>query len=487
MIRPVLPLLLSFTCGLLLSPQVSYAAPSAKSSSKSSEKSSAKSTPKKEDKAPGIKHEKYPTFISLLDKQVKDNSADYYDAVRCVLDATDGEEAAVGEWMKAAAKQGNAAATRWMLGQKLADIPQEQLLSNDIKNAYQDLKKLAAKGFVPAILDVSACLRMGIGVQKDEAAAIRNMMEGCKGGNFLARYQWLLLTKRLSAFEDKDKPEVNAEVERGNHYVIYRLATLAPDGASRFEWLKKAAEKDSGDAYFALSSLTSANHPQESYALLKNAVRLHHPEALFVLASTLISETTSNPFVQEAGIQPDPKEGRQLLKTAAMLGNIQASLTLANAYYDGSAGLPQNYEKSFFHFSNPQIASSAASAASRGIMMLRGLGTKQDTAKGLDLIKRASNAGYSHATMLLAYAYYKGLGVKASGSEAAALLSEAAATGSPEAYVYLAFITAKGGPGITADVAQAKHYVRLAAMDIGDQAQQLFDSLTVKGEWDPHP
>lgn len=485
-------LLLSLLAYGLLGVESASAAPRRASDSKSksaqtSKNNASDTAAKAAQESPILKHEKFPGLMELLNKQVEENSANYGPSVEYILETTGGDEKAVKEWMNAAAQRGNAAAERWMLGQILSDIAPERLLAPEIKEAYRKLEKLSQKGFVPAILDVSACQRMGIGTIKDEAASLRSMMEACKSGDFLARYQWLLATKRLTSFADKDKPEIASEITRGNHYVIYRLSAMAPNSTTQLDWIKKAAEKGSGEAYFALASLTSASHPKESLMLLRDALRLYYPDALYVMASALMEENPSNPFVRESGLTPNPEKGRLMLKTAAMLGNVQACLSLANGYYDGAFGLPKDPAMAYFHFSNPQIASGAASAAARGLMLLQGTGVPQDTAKGLDLLKRADAAGYPYARILMAYAHYKGIGVPEDAKLASDLLSEAAALGSPVAYVYLAYITAKGGKGLPADVAQGKRYIQLAAIDMGDKAQQLYDSLVVKGDWEAHP
>lgn len=444
----------------------------------------AKPTPAKKTGDPAIlNHAGYPAFSAILNKQVQDNSPDYYDAIMCVLDATDGDETAVQKWMEAAALGGNVAAARWVIGQKLADIPPDKVMDPDIKAAYQELCKLSDKGFVPAILDVSACLRMGLGVAKDENAAARRMMEACKGGDFLARFQWLLTTKRLATYEDKDKPEIASEVERGNHYVMYRLSGLAPNAAAQLDWMTKAAQKGNREACFAISSLSSASHPKESYAYLSEAVKLHHPEALYVMGSALVEENPTNPYVKEAGITPDPAKGLRLLKAAALLGSPQAAMVLGKAYCDGALGLPKDEAKAYFHYSNPQVAANVMCSTARALMLLTGQGTKQDTQLGWDKLKRSAATGYPGALVAQAYAYYKGLGVKEDARAAADILSEAAATGYPVAYVYLAFLTAKGGPGLPADIPQAKRFVRLASMDLGDKAQQIYDDITLRGEW----
>lgn len=459
-----------------------------KTDSSSSSKSDANPALPKTPSDPAVTgHEKFPVFLEALNKVVSNNTTDYYDAVAEVLNATGDDETAVTKWMQEAARGGNAAAIRWLIGQMLTDIPLQKTQDQKYKDAYAALVRLGEKGFIPARMDAAACLRMGIGVQRDENGAVRQLMEASKSGDFLARYQWLLVTKRLASFEDRNRPEVASEIERGNHHVIFELSKLATDSATQVEWIKRAAEKGSGAAYFALSSLTSANNPKNSYVFLNEAVRLHFPDSLFVLASALVEENNANPFVREAGIQPDRARGIHLLKIGATLGSVQAGMALANAYYDGALGLPKDPAKAFFHFSNPQISATAMCSTARALLMLRGIGTPQDTAQGLEILQRAVQIGYPPALINLAYANFKGLGVKEDAHAAANLLKDAAAVGSPVAYVYLAYITAKGGAGLPADLPQAKRFIRLAEMDMGDRAQQLYDALMQQGDWDPHP
>lgn len=449
-----------------------------------------KPTPKPapaEPKAPtGIAaHEQFPAFMQSLEKMVKENSTDYYEAVTCALAAAGWDETALNDWMHAAAQQGNAAALRWEISQKLSNVKQDALLTQPIKENYNKLVSLADKGYVPAMLDVSACLRMGIGVNKDEDAAQRKLMDACKGGDMKARFQWLLGTKRLTTWDDKNKPEVASEVERGNFYVINHLSSLAPDAATQVEWMKDAAGKGSGDAYLTLSSLASANHPKESMTLLRLAVHLHHPEAIYVLGTLVADSGSPTTFQQLAGITPDAVKSAQLMKTAAMLGSLRAAMALGSSYYDGANGLPQDYNKAYFHFSNPLVASTSAAATARALLQLQGLGTTQDAKAATALLEETARQ-YAPAAIALAWAHFKGIGVPANAKTAAELLKEAAANGSPVAYVYLAYIYSQGGEGVSADESQAKRYVRLASLDMGNKAQQIYDTLIAQG-WTPHP
>lgn len=430
-------------------------------------------------------HAQFPAFMQALDKMVAENSTDYYEPVSCVMAATEGDETAFADWMQAAAQKGNAAAIRWELNQTLASIRPEKLLSPEVKNAYRKLVKLADTKYVPAMLDVSACLRMGIGTTKDEEASQKMLMEACKGGDMKARFQWLLNTKRLSSWADKDKPEVASEISRGNHYVINHLASLAPDAKDQVEWMKDAAAKGNGDAYLLLSNLASKNHPKESMELLRMAARQHHPEAFFMMGTVLSDNGAATPFQQQAGITPSVKESVLFLKMAALLGNMNAVLALGISYYDGANGLPQDYKKAWFYYSMPAIAEAPIAMNARGIMLMLGQGVEKDTAKGTELLAQAAKE-FPGALISQAWMLYKGEGVQADAKEAANLLKEAAALGAPVAYVYLAYITAKGGEKLPADVSQAKRYVRLAEIDMGENAQRLYDALIVN-EWMVHP
>ena len=445
----------------------------------------APSTPSTDSPSVATAHPKYNEFCTALQKQVKENSADFGAAILCVMEATDGDERAVDTWMQAAAKQGNVAAEHWLANMALSEIPVDKALSPEVRASYQRLAKLAEKGFVPSMLDASMCLRQGIGVQKDEAAANKMIMEACKSGNFMARTHWLVSTGRMEFFSSRTKAEVDSEVKRGNYFVMFRLSNLASDPAQKVEWLKKAAEAGSPDAYYALSAINSSKLPKESRVLLEEAVRLHNPDAYFAMASGLLDVKGENASVREAGIQPDPKRGIILLKTAAALGHLRSCLSLGHGYLKGLFGLPKDPQKAYFYFNHPKLRNTVALATARAYMLLHGMGVPQDNAAGIKLLENAANVGHAPASIMLAAEYFSGNHVKADARKASQLLTDAAAAGASQAYVYLAYITAKGGAGLPADASMARSYLRLASLDMGDKAKQLYDQLIIKDTWEP--
>lgn len=430
--------------------------------------------------------EAYDRFIAALNEQVKANRLDYCPALEIVLQATQ-DEFAAEEWMKRASDGGNAAAQCYVAGRTLTNVPADRLRAEETVAAYQLVRKAADSGFVPAAVDVSICLKHGIGTDKNEAESNRMLMQACRSGNFDSRFKWLQLSGRLEKFDDKDRPEVKSEIDRGNHHILYYLSAFAPDSATQVEWLRKAAEKGNGEALFALSSISSRVKPKDSYTLLKEAVKQHSPAAMFVLGTAMTDPDPTNVFTTEAGITKDEKAGLHLVRLASMVGNSQADMALGHAYYDGTFGHTRSAERAFRHYENAAKARNVAGAAAAGYLLLKGEGTKQDIHKGTNLLNLAANAGYGHAAILLAHAKFAGLGCTPDAAKAEEYLNDAAIMKMPVAYVYLAYITAKGCGDRKPDEKLAENYVRMASLDMGDKAKEIYDKLMAEGKWEPHP
>lgn len=466
-------------------------------------KKNAKSTPKKTNTKPASKAEvtkpaetnpatsqtgdaSFDEFMKRLDEQVKANTFDSCPAMEYVLSVTGDDDLAAVAWMKRAADAGNAAARHYIANRTLAFIPLDQMDSPKVKDAMALLKKSADQGFVPALLDLAVCRKAGRIAEKDENAANALLLEACKNGNMEARFKWLLLTDRLTRFSDLERPEVKSEVERGNHYITYYMSAQAPDSPVQFEMLKDAASKGNSDALFTLSSLLHESDTPRSFELLQESAKLHNDRAIFVLGSFLLEPDSGK--LRELNLTKDTGNGIHLVKLASMLGNVQADIALGNTYYGGLYGTEKNMKAAYEHFRQAyEVHGNVAAAASMGLMLLRGQGVEQDTARGLDLLMQASRAGYAYASVLLAYAAYEGLGCEADAGKAIDYLQDAAGLRLPVAYVFMAYVTAKGGHKLAASEKDARSYLDMAALDMGDQAQKLYDELMQAGKWEPHP
>ncbi len=441
---------------------------------------------------PGEGHEpeKYPEefalFCTKLEEQVKLNVYDYCPAIQVLLEATN-DEFALQEWMQAAADKGNAAAMHFLADAELASVPADELQSERVKKAYAYVKQAAELGYDPAKCSLTDCLHNGIGTRKDEAQAKKVLMEACRGTGFLPRLRWLLTTERMKQFSDRERPEVKAEIERGNHYVTYFVSRLAIEAPTQLEWLKKAAEQGNSDAFHDLAVVSFKNKPKEGYELLKAAASLHNREALYLLGTSLLPSSANDPLVKALGLRPDTGAAQRLLKTAAAMSSPRAVYMLGRSYYEGLHGLPQDKALAYRHFSRALALRSPDSGAAMGLMLLRGEGVEKDEKRGLRMITLSANSGYPYAICLMAYAHYNGYGTEADAAKAAEFLQEAAAFGMPEAYVYLAFITSKGGAGKEPNPRLAESYMRMASVDLGEKAKSLYAELEAKGCWEPIP
>lgn len=441
------------------------------------------------DTSPTAHPEEYARFKELLKQQAEKNIYDFCPALSVMLNATR-DEFAVDAWMEKAADEGYAAAQQYVADRLLSNLPADKLQESGPKKAYALVRKAADAGYDPAKINVYMCMRVGIGVKKDEKGAESYLMEACKSGSPLPRFKWLQLTGRLTDFSDRERPEVKAELDRNNHHVIYFLARLAPDDKTALEWFRKAATAGNPEALYTLSALLSSRNPKQSYELLKTAIELHHAEAMFTLASMLLEQPNNDPIMLATGVRHDDKTGRTIMKTAALNGSHTACYWLGKANYEGKCGFSQNREKAFKHFRNGSILGHPACSLAQGLMLLRGLGVEKDERQGLYYINSAANAGIPQAIAALAYAQYYGYGVSADAAKAAELLQEAAALNYPEAYVFLAYLTEQGGANMKADPKMAARYLRMAEVGLTEEQKtacsKMYDSLKQEG-WNPHP
>ena len=441
--------------------------------------------PRAADTAPAAHPEAYARFIGHLDQQLKDNTYDFCLPLREVLEATNDEFAAMS-WMEKAAAEGNPVACQFVGDRRLTRVAKDKVLAPETREAYALVRKAADAGYDAARINVCMCMKMGIGTEKDEEGAEKYMFEACRSGHMIPRYKWLQMNGRLRNWEDRERPEVTAEINRGNHHVIYYLSGMAPTATEQVNMLRQAAEKGNPEALYALSALSSKKAPKESYALLKEAVRLHSADALFAMGSAMTDGAPDNPVLKEAGVKHDDVAGRALIKLSSMMGNATASFWLGSVSFHGRCGMPVDKERAFQHFDNGALGGNPTCGTAAGIMLLRGLGIPQDTRKGLYYLNVAANSGVPHAVVLLAYAQHEGLGLPADTKAACKLLQEAAALGQKQAYVYLAYLTAKGGPKQPADTKKAERYVRMASLDMKEEARILYDKLMAEG-WNPEP
>ena len=435
------------------------------------------------DISPAAHPKEYAAFKERLQQEAKDCNYDFMPAMKAILNATN-DEFAIDTWMQQAAKEGIAPAMQYIGDKMLSYVTEDEIKGQKGKDAFALLKKAADAGYAPAMLNVAMARMNALGTYKDEAQARKDMLAACKDGKFMPRFKWLQLTGRLNGFDSKDKPEVKAEIDRGNHHVVYFLAIQAESLKERAEWMQKAAQLGNPEAVYALSAAFSSSMPEKSYQLLLDAVKMHSPSAVLLLGN-LLSDPKQPDAAKGLGIPHNDQVGRHLIRLAAMSGNVEARYELGMCYYSGKFGFQKDASRAYRSFEKGTQGGDPLCATAQAIMLLKGIGVQKDEKAALPFILEAANRGIPGAIVLVAYVQYKGLGdVPADAYKAKQTLQDAVANNIPEALVYLAYITAKGGANLTADEKESAMYLRMAQQDMKDEAQKLYDDL-MKNGWDP--
>lgn len=426
----------------------------------------------------------YKNFIAQLDSIQKSNSQDMYDALVVAFLAT-GDELSGEAWMEQAAKDKHPVAQHFMSDLTMNSSVVYPYDADRTKKSYEMMVESAKSGYIPALVNESICLFAGQGVERDKASALSKLTEACKSGDNYARLMWLQMAERLSKAEDLERPEVKAEIERKNDLVILYASSLVDNTEDQLKYIRQAAELKNKDAIYGLAQITTKTKPEDSYVLMQEAVRLHHANSIAIIGTLMSQVAEKGSLADIVGLKHNPTEGLAMIKIASMLDSALANLQLGEFYHAGSKDIdiPKNPERAFAHFRKAAYLNNPASALTLSWMLMEGIGCKADPELGVEICKRMLNSNLPQAKMLLAYAYFKGLGVEEDGLMAADLLQDAAAQKMPQAYIFLAFITQKGGKGLTANKSRAESYVRMAALDMQDNAQKFYDKMLADGEW----
>ena len=455
-----------FTAGLLCTP-ATHAAP-------------VKKVPATQQAFPAAHEAQYQQFKQQLQGLTQKHSFDLSQALFIILKATN-DEFSIEQWMQRAADEGEPAAMLFMAQKHLIMLPKEKYRAPEVRTAVTKIKKASDAKYVPAMVEYSRCLKEGIGAFKNEAAAEKLLIQACSGGSFEARFAWLLQTERMNTYEDMQRPEIQAEIKRGNHYVLQHMSILAKENKAILQLLNQAALKGNGRAYYELSELTKQVDISKSYQQLTYAVRFRNPDAMYRMAMYMIAPPPS----LEINVGPvlNPQAGVIMLKMASIMGQIDSRAELSRIYYEGKHGQSKDYTKAYRHATIGAMLSGApALLAAQGQMLLNGIGTQQDLETGIKLIKTASRQ-YTHAKSLLGYAYFKGLGVTKNINTATMHFEDAVAHKDPVALIYLALMFDAEN-----QASKSQYYLEHAESKLPGKAKIIFKNLkATPGGWQVPP
>jgi TPR repeat protein len=184
------------------------------------------------------------------------------------------------------------------------------------------------------------------------------------------------------------------------------VALRDKNDAKAFTWFQKAADAGYAPGQYMLAQYykygrgTVANPAVSTDWNLKAALQ-GLSEAQYARGYALV--------YGEGDLRPDPAQAVTWLQKAADQGNIDARVSLADAYYNGR-GVKQDFKKSFALYS--QAAQNHSYAAYMlGIQCMDGSGVDKDVAAGFSWLLRSAGLNFDEAQLGVARSYAAGIGV----------------------------------------------------------------------------
>lgn len=423
--------------------------------------------------------------MKALDAVKASQSEHLGQVITAVLDASGGDERAFIEHMKKSADAGHPVALTWLARQALLQF---QAQGGDPVTAPEAIRlrtvmeQAAAKGYVPAIVEMAHYCGSGIGAAPDEKKGMEYLMQACKANSARARAAYLLLTGRLEK-EGEKGAAVKAELNRKNFYVEEFLAafTAQTDPAKSQEWLARAALHGSPSAACSLALLyIQQGKDALGYDFLKTAVDRDHPEAMAQLAAMTLPGADLNPGLK-AIISPDAEKAIQLFRRAVLLGYTPALIPLAGEYHKQPEKYPA--ERVFELYRQAADSGDPRGGVAYAYCLVAGRGCTPDATRGVRILNQLVDAGVPFANLALADLYFNGTGVQADMLKAISYLNTAASMGVPQSYTLMAVISQLGNSAKAPDSSRARTYLRMAE-ERGELApQQAFDTMVKAGSW----
>ncbi len=252
------------------------------------------------------------------------------------------------------------------------------------------------------------------------------------------------------------------------------------DADKYLEYLKLAASQNSSEALFILAHSLP---PKESMIVLRRAIELHNPRGMHMMGTIFIDPSIGGKQAKEIGLKQDFERGAFLIKMASMLRNARSHFVLAKNYYDGLFNSPKDIARAKEHFrlGTELLDIPCALGYSQLLLLDDSAESHKVACRLIDFLASRNMGG---GLFLKAYTQYKGIGCKANFEDACTQLLEAAAHGFPQAYVYLAYLYAKGQGDIKPDLKKSAFYKRIATPDLGeDIVNGIYEKLEKAGEW----
>ena len=327
----------------------------------------------------------------------------------------------------------------------LAAEAEELFYKADYTGAFEKLDALETSGITSVQELLGTSYYYGLGVEADSEEAVSQLTKAADQGDAIAMY---LLGNAYASGTGTSRDEAKAKEMYAKFIAVGEADSGENAGSGRIQaYLAdcyaygKGTEKNVDKAAAAAGKAASADLTAFDMVKLADS----YVEGVFTktddtadaaeAADTTAAEATAEGET-EAETKAIPAEAEELyakaldsIKTLADAGNVKAKKALGDYYFNGYAGVAQDYAKALELYTEAGEKGDADAQAQVGYIYQYGCGVDPDYEKAMEWNNRAAQQGNAQGQAQIGWLYQQGLGVTQNLDEAGRWYTRAADQG----------------------------------------------------------
>ena len=327
----------------------------------------------------------------------------------------------------------------------LAAEAEELFYKADYTGAFEKLDALETSGITSVQELLGTSYYYGLGVEADSEEAVSQLTKAADQGDAIAMY---LLGNAYASGTGTSRDEAKAKEMYAKFIAVGEADSGENAGSGRIQaYLAdcyaygKGTEKNVDKAAAAAEKAASADLTVFDMVKLADS----YIEGVFTktddtadaaeAADTTAAEATAEGET-EAETKAIPAEAEELyakaldsIKTLADAGNVKAKKALGDYYFNGYAGVAQDYAKALELYTEAGEKGDADAQAQVGYIYQYGCGVDPDYEKAMEWNNRAAQQGNAQGQAQIGWLYQQGLGVTQNLDEAGRWYTRAADQG----------------------------------------------------------
>ena len=327
----------------------------------------------------------------------------------------------------------------------LAAEAEELFYKADYTGAFEKLDALETSGITSVQELLGTSYYFGLGVEADSEEAVAQLTKAADQGDAIAMY---LLGNAYASGTGASRDEAKAkemyakfiavgEADSGENAGSGRIQAYLADCYAYGKGTEKNVDKAAAAAEKAASAdLTVFDMVKLADSYVEGVFTKTDDTADTAEAADTTAAEAAAEGETEAETKAIPAEAEELyakaldsIKTLADAGNVKAKKALGDYYFNGYAGVAQDYAKALELYTEAGEKGDADAQAQVGYIYQYGCGVDPDYEKAMEWNNRAAQQGNAQGQAQIGWLYQQGLGVTQNLDEAGRWYTRAADQG----------------------------------------------------------